>query len=314
MWTRKLKAWLFVQGIALNQLLDNVKKETKDESAAASSSSTKEKESDALKLKLTNDRIRVYWCIITCLSDSENRIVASLPEGDLLTLWSDLEKRHRSNSLQSKIHIRKVMHSIKMNKEEPFDLYKAKLLQCKERLVLMGETVSDTELLYILLQGLPHGYELVQKTLELSMNDQNQITFELACNKIREQQEREGIMNAERNSNRNNNYNRSNIQETNFVAAAYEKGRRNNSSSSNDSSSNSNPGSNSSSGKCRVCLRRVDHSSRPWECPARRGEGNACFICGDNRHQMKNCPDDKSKKGMERGMYANVEEDTEISF
>lgn len=313
LWSKRFKAWLYAQNVVLDQLLMKSEEAKADDEAAVKS-----------QLKLDTDRTRVYWCLISCLSDSENTMVANIAEGDLVAVWSDLKTRYESSTQSSKVHTRGLMHDMKMNRKEPFDLYKAKLLQCKQRLVAMGESVSDGELLYTLLRGLPIEYELVQKTLE--MNDH--MTFELACNKIREQQEKIALMSDAAGGNHSAMTNRRPNTNEDYASLAYGRmmngaGNKNSNFKSRNPHENggakshgthdnsSSRSANSNDGRCRVCRRVVDHWSRPWDCPSRRGDGNACFICGRKSHQMKDCPEDAENKKEEASMMAADVDDDE---
>jgi hypothetical protein len=214
----------------------------------------------------------VYHSLMLALNDDEVLMTgAQVTDGDGAGMWKALVTRYESQTRASKAHMRKMLHTTRMKADEPFDMYRARLLHCVHRLRDMGESVSDGELVFRLLEGLPgsESYEMVQKTLEL----QDDLTFDAACNKIREHQEKEKLRGS-----------RVDVEHLSTDVAAYAFTNRG------GNSRNTNTGGVSSDRDrphpCGLC-RGGDH--REWDCSRRRGRGNACFVCGKDGHRWRNC-------------------------
>lgn len=122
---------------------------------------------------------RAYGVFMQVLSDTQLHMVMPpmVAVNDAAGVWSVLLRHYERKTTASKAHTRSMLHKTKMRGDEEFDVYKARIMQLAAALKNMGEQVSDGELIYVLLEGLPADYSGVRQALEV----QNELTVD-QCN------------------------------------------------------------------------------------------------------------------------------------
>jgi hypothetical protein len=149
-------------------------------SSAPPSSSSKKKRGEQ---QLERDRLKVYNALITSLDDTHvGMIVTEVSEGDALGAWRILLRKYERNTAASRNQLRRELHTLKLGANESVDEYKARALHTVARLRASKEHVSDGEILYCLLEGLPPEYAMVRQALEV----QDVVDVEVAFVHLRE--------------------------------------------------------------------------------------------------------------------------------
>ena len=140
------------------------------------------KQSEEVLKKKSN---RAYGVLILTLSSEQLRLVMDVEEGDAHGIWKILLERYESKTTANKNYLRTLLQQCKMSASERFDTYLSKIQQIVTNLKLAGGTVSDDEILFILTKGLPEDYNAIIDTI----NSTPKITFERACELLRNKQE-----------------------------------------------------------------------------------------------------------------------------
>jgi hypothetical protein len=236
-----------------------------------SSKTTKISEEERRKMN------RAYSILTLSLDDPRMQMMMHVEEGDAAGVWRTLVAHYERTSTASKAHTRSMLHKQRMYETEEFDMYKSRIVELKMRLATMGETVSEGELIYVILEGLPATYGALKQSLEV----QDDYDFEKICGHIRDYQEKKK-------------YQSKNEDEFVQESASYARGRHGGRESEDDRKN----------WPCRIC-KKVGHP--PFECPMRKGSGYDCFKCGRRDHQMRDCPELRS--GREYASTCFVEED-----
>jgi hypothetical protein len=230
----------------------------------------KKKEADLL---MKSRCARAYTIILLSLDDTRIQMVMDVAEGDSVGLWSALMKLFERTTTASKTHTRRMLHQIKMDVDEEFDLFKSRIIQLVTRLNSMGENVTDGEKIYAVLEGLPRSYDGLKQSLEV----QDSLTFEEICSHIRDHQEKleYRIGGADEVSG---------TEVANYANGGGRGGRG----GDNGGRVNTTRGgmSDASSHRCYLC-RKYGHYE--WSCDQRRGRDGDCFRCGKPGHQMREC-------------------------
>jgi hypothetical protein len=188
-WKARVRAWLSAETPSLLYVLEDPDGATEGGAAAAAptaasvvaaSGGGKKKRGDQ---QLERDKLKVYNALISSLDDAHvGMIVTEVSEGDALGAWRILLRKYERNTAASRNQLRRELHSLKMNDAESVDVYKARALHLAARLRSMKEGVSDGELLYCLMEGLPSAYAMVRQALEV----QDVVDLEEACVHLRE--------------------------------------------------------------------------------------------------------------------------------
>jgi len=232
-------------------------------SSGVKSAKDVKKEAAALAISVKNS-ILAYDDIVKHIPDSVFQLVQHVHPGDAHGVWKVLLGKYERKTTASRHLTRGLLHRCKLEAGESFDSYFARLTQLRTRLQLMGSTVPDDEIIYILLKGLPKDYENIVENLR--MRDDK--TLEAIADHIRDAQERKIVERVEEAaahyvkhppSTPTKNFN---SKQGGRGGGGFGGGR---SSSSSSSSFNSNPNPN----------RRFQ----------RRDEG--CWMCGERGHAVR---------------------------
>ena len=221
---------------------------------------------------------RAYGVFMQTLSDTQLHMAMPpmVAVNDAAGVWSVLLRHYERKTTASKAHTRSMLHKTKMRGDEEFDVYKARIMQLAAALKNMGEQVSDGELIYVLLEGLPADYSGVRQALEV----QNELTVDQLSDHLRDHQEKKRYE-GEREEEVIAMVRRS----AGGGGARGGAGRGRGDGGCSDASSNSGD-RDESMHQCRLCGKK---GHMEWHCEKRRGGGRACFRCGREGHQMRDC-------------------------
>ena len=300
----------------------DVKKDAAAAAAAAdgSSSSSSSKapveptvktESEASKLK----SMRAYSFFMQVLGDEPLALVIPplVPEDDAAGVWSALVAHYERKTTASKAHTRGMLHKIHMSEGEDYDTFKARAMQLSARLKSMGETVSEGELIHVILQGLPRSFDGVRAALDV-MDD---LTLEGISNHLRDYQEKKKYMGRTREEDEVACYGAAGAARRSARGGGGARGRfgggrgggrgARRGAADEEDEEDEDDGNDESTYRCRLC-RKVGH----WEqyCERRRGDGDACYRCGKSGHQMRRCREQK----LESSAFAADELDDDVGY
>ncbi|KAH9736687.1 Integrase catalytic domain-containing protein [Citrus sinensis] len=142
-WKVKMEALLITQGLG-----DALEPVTKKEGIEASSSLTPQQASDIDK--------RARSTIILSLGDSVIREVAK--EKTVADLWAKLETIYMTKSLANRLHIKKMMFTLKMAAESSLDDHIDEFNRVCDTLETIDESLSDESKALLLISSLPQSY------------------------------------------------------------------------------------------------------------------------------------------------------------
>lgn len=165
-WKKKMLAYLSLKGLA--QVV------------------TSEEKSEKLSDDTKNKANTAYALLFLCLTNEQARLVLDVKTGDAAGLWKSLSQIYECKTTLSLVYTRRLLYNCKMKKTEPFDSYLAGLKDLISRLEDMGEKISNSEAIFILLNGLPSDYSSIVSAMEIN----DKITFDIACDNIRNYQEK----------------------------------------------------------------------------------------------------------------------------
>ena len=269
--------------------------------AATGSAQTKDKKAASVATAdATDDSVHACATLAQLLPDEMLMMVQQEMESqNAAAVWSKLTAHFERKTTASRAHTRAQLHHIHMKSGEKFDLYKARVMALAMQLQGMGEIVTESELVFVLLQGLPSSYKGVREALEM----QDALTVDGVSDKLRDVMERRAFGEAAEEEER-----------ALFAGSGrgggrgrggyFNRGGRGGNSSGNGrtAAGNYNRGKQTQRNddepmdeeqhRCALCRARGH-----WErfCPHRRGSGNTCYRCGDSSHQMRDCKADLSK-------------------
>jgi len=276
--------------------------DTKAAAAASAQSAVEDKKAaSATAADATDDSVYACATLAQLLPDEMLMMVQQEMESqNAAAVWSKLTAHFERKTTASRAHTRAQLHHIQnlMKSGEKFDLYKARVMALSMQLQGMGEIVTESELVFVLLQGLPSSFKGVREALEM----QDALTVDGVSDKLRDVMERRAFGEAAEEEER-----------VLFAGSGrgggrgrggYNRGGRggNSNSSGRTAAGNYNGGEQTQrkddepmdeeQHRCALCRARGH-----WErfCPHRRGQGNTCYRCGDSAHQMRDCQTDLSK-------------------
>ena len=129
-------------------------------------SSSKKGASEEEELK----RKKAYSTLLLALDDAHLQMVMQVEEGDARGVWKELCDHYERTTMASKAHTRGMLHRSRMDTAngESFDMYRSRVMELVSRLRGMKEMVSEGEIIYVLLEGLPKTYGAAKQALELN--------------------------------------------------------------------------------------------------------------------------------------------------
>ena len=157
---------------------------------SASSGASVKKERTAEELKALAQCVKMskkaYGILISIFTEEQIMLVNKVQHGNAHAVWKLITERYERTTMASQHQTRMKLHSTKMSHGELFDAYLARLNETAMRLAtIVGKQVDESELLFILLQGLPPSYELLVHSLQMKTD----LTVEEASATIRDWQE-----------------------------------------------------------------------------------------------------------------------------
>lgn len=296
-WKARVRAWLQAESPSLLYVLDApttgpLQPDAQHQLAAAASASSVSlaasaaaggvgasgKAAAAAKRKEERheqDRLKVYNTLLSALDDTHvGIIVTEVAEGDAAGAWRILLRKYERNTAASRNQLRRELHTLRLVESESIDEYKSRGLHIASRLRATKEVVSDGEVLYCLLEGLPPAYDMVRQALEV----QDIVELEAACSHLREVEDkirRRAVVMKEIGAG---------------ALGAPANGREAIQLNKIEANSGGGP-----SGPCPVCGRR-GHTM--FSCSRRHTSG--CFRCGARGHSVRECrgPFEMSEAGV----------------
>jgi hypothetical protein len=276
-WKARVRAWLQAATPSLLYVLEESGSVSGDALEASSSSASSSETSGgsggpgSTKLKKKSekqaetDRLKVYNLLISALDDTHvGMIVTEVAEGDALGAWKILLRKYERNTLASRNQLRRELHSLRLGASESIDQYKARAMHIVSRLQSSKESVSNGELLYCLLEGLPEGYAVVKQAMEV----QDVTDVDVACGHLREVEDKLRRAAGSSSSGPPGGMSNSGLKLDTLLRMSAERRR------------------DFHTRKCLVCGNGGHVAS---ECVNRCGQG--CYRCG-GRHRVRDCNED----------------------
>jgi len=175
LWKLKMTAYLEALGL-LEVVVQEPSVAVASGSASSSVSSGKSTEDKAKK---------AYSILVSSLMDEQLSLVINVSSGNAHGVWTVLLRRYERKTTASKSHMWSKLHSSKMESKEDFDMYAARITQMIISLEEMGEKVSQSQQIHILLNGLPSSYKSLVQALRIN----DKLEFVEACTHIRDCEE-----------------------------------------------------------------------------------------------------------------------------
>lgn len=147
---------------------------------------------DDNKEKVSERKIQAYTFLVNSLNNTTLSLFRAYATGDPYVLWTAMVKHYERDTSASKHATRAMMMGQRLGEGEDVSVYVSRLIGYSQQLVSMGETVSDGELLFCLLNGLPHEYASLKRGLQLKDN----MTFATAIQHIKDDYEATSVNNA----------------------------------------------------------------------------------------------------------------------
>ena len=133
-----------------------------------------------------DDEPKVFAFLVNSLSYSVLSLFASVAaEQDPRKLWQALVKHYERDTMASKHATRAVMMSQRLAEGEDVSVYVSRITSCAQKLLSMGDVVSEDDQLFCLLNGLPESYDSFKYMIRLK----DQVTFATAVQHLKDQYE-----------------------------------------------------------------------------------------------------------------------------
>ena len=111
---------------------------------------------------------RAHSFLLNCLADAQTQLMVNVTMGDAHGVWKIMLAQYERKSTASKHLTRtKLMHS-KMERNEKFDTFLARVQEVSLRLAQMGSPVSEEDMIYVVLEGLTPMYDTLVETMRMS--------------------------------------------------------------------------------------------------------------------------------------------------
>jgi hypothetical protein len=301
-WKARVRAWLSAESPPLLYVIEE-SDGTDGGAASATGASTSASAATAPggnkkktgERQLERDRLKVYNALISALDDTHvGMVVTEVEEGDAIGAWRILVRKYERNTAASRNQLRRELHTLKMGAKESVDEYKARAMYVVTRLKAAKEGVSDGEILYCLMEGLPVVYAMVRQALEV----QDVIDLEEACvhlreveDKVRRERELKEAASTASGSGRNSRETGSSTTASRGYGSSRETAEEEQLSRVWVERETRRPAWRRPAMRCRVC-NRVGHLM--FDCPKRCHDG--CFRCGGD-HEVRDCEQDFVQSG-----------------
>src|SRR4051812_8187050 len=174
-WKMKVRAYFEMTGLWC-VLEKRTIPESMDNGSRAISKDEKEMKEKSMK---------AYTYLILSLPNEQMQLVMHVGNGDAYGVWSALVNHFERKSLANKAHVRELLLSSRMMENESIDLFKARVMTLVQKLKEMGEEVSESEILFVILRGLPNSYESLVQTIRVATVS----SVDQATNHIKDYQE-----------------------------------------------------------------------------------------------------------------------------
>ena len=205
---------------------------------------------------------KAYSLLLSVLSDEQLQLIGDITRGDAHSVWKLILARYERKTVASRHYTREKLHRVKMERAERFDPYFARLKDLRLRLQQMGSDVTDEEMLFVLLEGLPSAYELLVHTLRMKED----LTLEEAAEFCHDFQERRPSANS---------------RETTEAVAHFASERP----------SYDQRGDGPRSGRQQQDNRQSTNRNGGAQQPQQSRSDRACTLCNRTDHLMFGCPE-----------------------
>lgn len=127
-----------------------------------------------------------YTILWMSLNENIKVLFLHVKMGDAHGLWKSLLSKYESKTVANKLHIRNQLLNCKMQSNEEFEDYLARINKRVSELESMGSMVQPDELCCMVLNGLPSEYEPLVQALEIN----GQLDCDSLCQHVMEYQEK----------------------------------------------------------------------------------------------------------------------------
>jgi hypothetical protein len=192
-----------ISGTAISNIkVDNKHDDTDDDgdnntntktATSSTSTSTSTPASTATTDSLIKKSRTAYNIFMMTLSTPQLHLVIDVPRGNAHGVWTRLLQKYERTTVASKSQLRNQLHNIRCDDGdlESIERYISRIKELVILLTNMNSRISNDDLIYILFKGLPDTFTSLVDTLQT----QETLTFEQACDHIRDRHERIMIQN-----------------------------------------------------------------------------------------------------------------------
>ena len=146
--------------------------------------------------KFTKDAERAHSMIILALKPAQQRLIRDIPIGDARGAWIRLQKQFAKTTLTSKLHVRHMLHNLRLQKDEQIFQLTSRISELAMKLEDMNSPVPEDDLVLILMRALPEKYDPIKQVLLGTDN----LTFDKACERIEEYETQKQTLEQEQNA------------------------------------------------------------------------------------------------------------------
>jgi Reverse transcriptase (RNA-dependent DNA polymerase)/gag-polypeptide of LTR copia-type/GAG-pre-integrase domain/Integrase core domain len=290
-WKMKVKAYFEMVGLwcvlerqttkSTDSELTSVKEEKLSSGGSSLASVSKQSTKELTEMK--EKSMKAYTILILSLPTEQMQLIMHIGNGDAYGLWSTLVNHYERKSLATRTHIREQMLSCKMGENESIDVFKSKLLVLSMRMSDMGEKVSESELLFMMIRGLPSSYDSLVQTMKVA----GVASMEEAANHVKDHQEFLAVKREDAHvTMEQNTFNKKRTRDTRSNSRDHVQNRRTKYSERTEQEK---------SYVCELCKKKGHYTSN-CQLNKYRDDPGACFKCGSKKHRIKRCPENGSKE------------------